>query len=260
MAQRISRAKQAIKSSSLSFALPTDAERQERLASVLQILYLIFNEGYASSAGPSLQRADLSTEAIRLTRLLHSLTPGDAEVTGLLSLMLLTDARRSARTGAHGELIPLDEQDRSQWDQALMAEGVSLVESAFRQRQVGPYQLQAAIAAVHGEAPSAERTDWPQILGLYRALERMTPNPMITLNRIIADAMVHGPEHGLRELSMLEGDARLKGHYRLEAVRAHLTERAGDRAGARALFASAAERTPSLPERDYLMMKAARLH
>ena len=259
MAQRISRAKQTSKSSGVPFAMPTDEERDERLRSVLHVLYLIFNEGYTSSVGQALQRTDLSNEAIRLTRDLHALLPTDPEVTGLLALMLLTDARRAARTGENGELIPLDEQDRSRWDQQLIREGIALVSAALTRGIVGPYQLQAAIAAVHDEATTPADTDWPQILALYRSLEQLVDNPMVTLNRAIATAMVHGPAAGLALVDALEGDGRLTGHYRLDAVRAHLLERAGDRDGAVAHFRAAARRTASIPERNYLETKAARL-
>jgi RNA polymerase sigma factor (sigma-70 family) len=257
MAQRISRAKASIKSSKIPFSMPAGAERAERLASVLHVLYLIFNEGYASSSGPSLQRTDLSNEAIRLTRTLHDLLPDDGEVAGLLALMLLTDARRAARTGPAGELIPLDEQDRTLWDQRLIAEGLDLVSDAFSRGAVGAYQLQAAVAALHDEAARAEDTDWPQILALHGVLERMSDNPMVSLNRAIAAAMVQGPQAGLELLKPL--DARLGGHYRLDAVRAHLHERLGDAERAIAHYRAAAERTASIPERDYLTLKAARL-
>jgi RNA polymerase sigma factor (sigma-70 family) len=259
MAQRISRAKASIKASGVPFSMPAAAERAERLASVLHVLYLVFNEGYASSSGPRLQRTDLSGEAIRLARVLHGLLPDDGEVAGLLALMLLTDARRAARTGPNGELIPLDEQDRTLWDQALIAEGVALVSAALSRGSVGAYQLQAAIAAVHDEAARAEDTDWPQILALYRVLERISDNPMVSLNRAIAAAMVHGPRAGLEQLAALDGDARLRGHYRLDAVRGHLHERLGDNERAIAHYRAAAERTASIPERDYLTLKAARL-
>ncbi|HEX2208044.1 MAG TPA: sigma-70 family RNA polymerase sigma factor [Longimicrobium sp.] len=259
MAQRISRAKASIKSSGVPFSMPAGAERAERLRTVLHVLYLIFNEGYASSVGPSLQRADLANEAIRLTRTLHGLLPDVGEVAGLLALMLLTDARRAARTGPGGELIPLDEQDRTRWDAALIAEGVELVSDALQRGSVGPYQLQAAIAAVHDEAPRAEDTDWPQILALYTVLERMSDNPVVSLNRAIAVAMVNGPAAGLALLEALDGDARLRGHYRLDAVRGHLHERLGDADRAIAHYRAAAERTTSIPERDYLTLKAARL-
>lgn len=259
MAQRISRAKQSIKASNVPLACPTDVERAERLGAVLHVLYLMFSEGYTSSIGPDLHRADLSNEAIRLARTLHGLLPDDAEVTGLLALMLLTDARRAARTGPHGELIPLDEQDRTLWDQRLIAEGIALVSAALARGGVGAYQLQAAIAAVHDEAARAEDTDWPQILALYGLLERMSENPMVTLNRAIAAAMVHGPAVGLELLDALDGDARMRGHYRLDAVRGHLFERAGHPDRAIAHYRAAAERTTSIPERDYLLTKAARL-
>ena len=259
MAQRISRAKASIKASGVPFGMPAGAERAERLTAVLHVLYLIFNEGYASSSGAQLQRTDLSNEAIRLARTLRDLLPDDSEVAGLLALMLLTDARRAARTGPGGELIPLDEQDRTLWDQELIAEGVALVSEALSSGRVGAYGLQAAIAAVHDEAARAEDTDWPQILALYQVLERMSDNPMVSLNRAIAAAMVHGPAAGLRQLAALDDDARLRGHYRLDAVRGHLHERLGDSERAIAHYRAAAERTASLPERDYLTLKAARL-
>ena len=259
MAQRISRAKQSIKASGVPFSMPRDAERAALLGAVLHVLYLIFNEGYASSAGPALHRPDLSNEAIRLTRAIHALLPNDSEVAGLLALMLLTDARRAARTGPSGELIPLDEQDRALWDRGLIAEGVALVSGALRGGAVGPYQLQAAVAAVHDEAPRAADTDWAQILALYSVLERMSDNPMVTLNRAIAAAMVHGPAAGLEMLATLDEDARVAGHHRLDAVRAHLYEMAGDDERALAHYRAAAERTASAPERDYLVQKAARL-
>ena len=259
MAQRISRAKASIKASGGAFAMPGAAERAARLVSVLHVLYLIFNEGYASSTGPHLQRTDLSNEAIRLTRAVRALLPDDGEVAGLLALMLLTDARRAARTGPAGELIPLDEQDRTQWDRALIAEGIALVEQALSRGAVGAYQLQAAIAAVHDEAMRPEDTDWAQVLALYGLLERISDNPMVSLNRAIAAAMVQGPETGLAQLEALDGDPRLAGHYRLDAVRAHLHERAGDPARALAHYRAAAEGTTSIPERNYLLTRAARL-
>lgn len=259
MAQRISRAKASIKSSRIPFSMPAGAERAQRLVSVLHVLYLVFNEGYASSSGATLQRADLSNEAIRLARTLHALLPEDGETAGLLALMLLTDARRAARAGPSGELIPLDEQDRALWDQRLIAEGAALVAQAFARGGAGAYTLQAAVAAVHDEAPRAEDTDWPQILALYGVLERMSDNPMVSLNRAIAAAMVHGPAAGLEQLAALDDDPRLRGHYRLDAVRGHLHERLGDAERAVAHYRAAAERTASLPERDYLTLKAARL-
>ena len=259
MAQRISRAKQSIKTSEVPFSLPGAHEREARLAQVLQVLYLIFNEGYATSAGPHLHRVDLSGEAIRLGRLLRGLLPADREVAGLLALMLLTDARRAARTGPMGELIPLDEQDRSLWDPHLIAEGVALVSEGLTGGPVGWYAVQAAIAAVHDEASSAEATDWPQVLALYDVLKGISNNPMVALNHAIAAAMVHGPGAGLELLEALDRDKRIAGHYRLDAVRGHLLERAGDRAGALAHYRAAAEGTASLPERNYLLTRAARL-
>jgi len=263
MAQRISRAKQRIRTSGVPFRMPTDAERAERLSAVLHVLYLIFSEGYTSSIGPNLQRSDLSTEAIRLTRAVHNLLPpggeGAGEVAGLLALMLLTDARRSARTGPDGELIPLTEQDRTLWDRNAISEGVALITDTLSRGSIGAYQLQAAIAAVHDEAGRAEDTDWPQILALYGLLKRMSDNPMVTLNHAIAAAMVNGPPAGLELLRALDADERLAGHYRLDAVRAHLLEMAGDHQAAIAHYQAAAGRTTSIPERNYLTTQAARL-
>ncbi|MGQ0646328.1 MAG: RNA polymerase sigma factor [Gemmatimonadaceae bacterium] len=259
MAQRISRAKQSIKASRVPFSMPTDGERTERLSSVLHVLYLIFSEGYTSSTGADLQRTDLSSEAIRLTRAVHGLLSNHGEVAGLLALMLLTDARRAARTGASGELIPLDEQDRTLWDQRLIAEGIALASDALSRGSIGSYQLQAAIAAIHDEAPRVEDTDWPQIFALYGLLKRMSDNPMVTLNHAIAAAMVDGPVVGLELLKALDTDARMRGHYRLDAVRAHLLEMAGDHERALGHYRAAAERTTSIPERNYLIGKAARL-
>jgi RNA polymerase sigma factor (sigma-70 family) len=259
MAQRISRAKQTVRDSGVGFEMPTPAEWAARLRAVLHVLYLIFNEGYTSSIGPSLQRSDLASEAIRLTRAVHQLRPDDGEVAGLLALMLLTDARRLARSTAEGDLVPLAEQDRRLWDQAQIAEGVALISATLPRGSVGPYQLQAAIAAIHDEAPSAEQTDWPQILAFYSVLERMSDNPMVTLNRAIAVAMVQGPKAGLERLEALDADGRLAGHHRLDAVRAHLLELAGDHAGAAAHYRTAAGRTTSLPEQRYLLARAARL-
>ena len=223
------------------------------------MLYLIFNEGYTSSIGPNLQRSDLSNEAIRLTRAVHHLLPDDGEVAGLLALMLLTDARRPARTGPDGELIPLTEQDRTLWDRHAISEGVALVSATLSRGSIGPYQLQAAIAAVHDEAARAEDTDWPQIVALYGLLKRMSDNPMVTLNHAIAVAMVHGPSAGLKLLEALDADERMAGHYRLDAVRAHLLEKAGDRQAAIAHYRAAAGRTTSIPERNYLNTQASRL-
>ena len=224
------------------------------------MLYLIFNEGYASSAGPQLRRADLSDEAIRLTRVVKNREPNNTEVAGLLALMLLTDARRAARTGPHGDLIPLAQQNRALWDREQISEGVALLSAALPKGSVGPYQLQAAIAAVHDEAARAEDTDWPQILALYELLKRMSDNPMITLNLAVAAAMVHGPRKGLELLSPLDSDARLAEHHRLDAVRAHLLEMAGDKEAAITHYRMAASRATSLAERNYLMMQAAKLN
>ena len=259
MAQRISRAKHSIKASGIPFQLPTEQERSERLRAVLHVLYLIFNEGYTSSAGPRLQRLELSHEAIRLARAVHALLPEDSEVAGLLALMLLTDARRRARTGPDGELIPLTQQDRSLWDQKEISEGVALLTATLSKGSIGAYQLQAAIAAVHDEAARAEDTDWPQVLALYELLKRMSDNPMVMLNHAIATAMVRGPAAGLDLLDALDADGRLAGHHRLDAVRAHLLEMAGDYSAAIKYYGIAANRTTSLPERNYLMTQAARL-
>lgn len=259
MAQRISRAKQTIKTSGIPFQLPTTEERAERLRAVLHVLYLIFNEGYTTSAGPDLHRTDLSQEAIRLTRMVHERQPHVTEVAGLLALMLLTDARRLARTTADGDLVPLAEQNRTLWNQEQIAEGVALISATLPKGSVGPYQLQAAIAAVHDEAARVEDTDWPQILALYELLKRMSDNPMVRLNHAVAAAMVHGPAKGLDLLEELEADSRVANHHRLHAVRAHLFELAGNHALAIVNYRAAASRTSSLPERNYLLTQAARL-
>jgi len=259
MAQRISRAKSSIKASGVPFRLPTSEQRAQRLRAVLHVLYLIFNEGYSSSVGPHLQRLELSREAIRLTRAVHTLLPDDAEVGGLLALMLLTDARSAARMGPHDETIPLPRQDRTLWDQSKISEGVTLLTAALAKGSIGAYQLQAAIAAVHDEATRADDTDWPQILALYELLQRMSDNPMVMLNRAIAAAMVHGPSKGLELLRVLDSDERLAGHHRLDAVRAHLLEMAGDAETAIKHYRIAAGRTTSIPERNYLLTQAARL-
>ena len=259
MAQRISRAKATIEAAGRHFEMPAGDALSARLVAVNHVLYLIFNEGYASSTGVELIRTDLSGEAIRLTRLLRRLVPEDAEVAGLLALMLLTDARRAARTGAAGEIVPLDQQDRALWDRAAITEGVALISETLPRGRVGPYQLQAAIAAVHDEASTAAATDWRQILALYQVLRALSDNPMVALNQAVAVAMVDGPQAGLAELEALVADPRLAGHHRLDAVRAHLLERSGDRAGAIACFRRAADRTGSTAERNYLMLQAARL-
>jgi RNA polymerase sigma factor (sigma-70 family) len=257
MAQRISRAKQSIKASGVRFRLPSPQERAERLPAALHVLYLIFNEGYASSVGVHLQRLDLAREAIRLARGAKALLPENGEVAGLLALMLLTDARRAARTGPEEELIPLDRQDRTLWDRAEISEGIELLTASLSKGSAGLYQLQAAIAAVHDEAARAEDTDWPQILALYELLKGVSPSPMVTLNHAIAAAMVHGPAKGLELLRTLDADARLAGHYRLDAVRAHLLEMVGDYESAIKHYRIAAGGTTSIPEQNYLMAQAA---
>jgi RNA polymerase sigma factor (sigma-70 family) len=256
MAQRISRAKQRIEASGVPFRMPTADERPASLRAVLHVLYLIFNEGYASTSGDELHRVELSDEAIRLTRMAQRMLPDDPEVAGLLALMLLIDARRPARTDAAGELVPLSEQDRARWNQARIAEGLALLERAMGEGAVGEYQLQAAIAAVHDRAQRAEDTDWPQILALYGLLEQMTGNPIVTLNRAVAAAMAEGPDAGLALLESV--DESLAGHYRLDAVRAHLLEMAGDRDAAVSHFRAAAARTTNVAEQRYLTRQAAR--
>ena len=259
MAQRISRAKARVKASGVPFGLPEGPEWAPRLHAVLHVLYLIFNEGYASSTGPDLQRGELSREAIRLARAVRALLPDDCEVAGLLALMVLTDARRPARTGPDGQVVPLAEQDRTLWDSVAVAEGVALITETLARGRVGPYQLQAAVAAIHDEARRVEDTDWPQIMALYGLLERMSDNPMVSLNRAVAAAMVHGPRAGLELIGALEADGRLTGHHRLHATRAHLLEMAGDRDAAAEAYRRAARLTASTPERDYLTIRAARL-
>jgi RNA polymerase sigma factor (sigma-70 family) len=259
VAQRISRAKQTIKDSGIGFEDPPSDERAERLRVVLQILYLIFNEGYTTSAGPALHRADLTAEAIRLTRMLLGLMPREPEVAGLLALMLLTDARRAARTDPDGSIVPLAEQRRDRWNAAQIEEGVALLTRTLGSGLVGPYQLQAAIAAVHDEAPTAAETDWREILALYEVLEEVSPGPVVTLNRAVAVAMVDGPRAGLALLGTLDPDQRLAHSHRLEAVRAHLLEMAGEPRAARKSYLRAARMTASLPEQRYLSLRAARL-
>ena len=257
--QRISRAKQQIKVSGAQFQLPDEADRPERVAAVLHVLYLIFNEGYTASSGSALQRVELTTEAIRLTRQLRKRLPEDGEVAGLLALLLLTDARRVARTGPDGALILLSEQDRRRWDTAAIAEGIRLITETLAVAPIGPYQLQAAIAAVHDEAASSQDTDWTQILGLYDLLGVLAPGPMVALNRIVAVAMVHGPQAGLQQLGAAEAEPALGGHHRVDAVRAHLLELAGDHGSARDAYELAARRTLSVPEQRYLKSRAAQL-
>jgi len=259
MGQRISRAKQTIKASNIPFQTPDESEQASRLSAVLRMLYLIFNEGYAASSGSLVHRVDLSSEAIQLTRKTHRLLPKNGEVAGLLALMLLTDARRAARTGKSGELIPLDEQDRSHWNQDLIREGKALVETSLRQGTVGEYSLQAAIATLHDEAPCTDETDWPQIHALYQVLYRLSPSPMVALNRAIALAMADTPQAGLKELETLSSDPQLKNSHRLDAARAHLLERAGQIEEAINLYHAAAARTSNVPERNYLILRAAKL-
>lgn len=259
MAQRLSRAKETIRESGAGFSDPTEAERRARLPAVAKTLYLIFNEGYAATAGDSLTRVDLSDEAIRVTRMLHRAVPDDAEVTGLLALMLLTDARRAARSGVHGELIPLGDQDRSKWDRTKIEEGTALIDAAMPRGAIGPYQLQAAIAALHDEAASTDATDWKQIVVLYDLLLRIEDSPMARLTRAIAHAMVEGAEAGLREIDAIADDAKWAGNYRVQAARAHLLERAGRIEEAIAAYRRAADGTASAPERNYLLVHAARL-
>jgi RNA polymerase sigma factor (sigma-70 family) len=259
MAQRISRAKQTIKDLGVAFGMPAPSEAPSRLEAATHVLYLMFSEGYAASSGVEVVRTDLSGEALRLTRMLQHLLPDDTEVAGLMALLLLTDARRAARSGPAGELVPLDKQDRTRWDRDAIAEGIALISATLPRGKVGPYQLQAAVAALHDEAPSTNATDWPQILALYTVLRRMSDNPMIDLNCAVATAMVEGPAAGLKRLDRVEADPRLAGHHRLDAVRAHLLERAGERQRAVALYRRAAQRTTSLAERNYLLAHAARL-
>jgi RNA polymerase sigma factor (sigma-70 family) len=259
MAQRISRAKHRIKAAGAGFALPPPAEQARRLGVVLQVVYLIFNEGYTATSGAQLVRAELTAEAIRLARELHRLVPGDGEVAGLLGLLLLTDARRRARTAPDGSLVPLSEQDRTLWNTEAIAEGVALVTDTLSRGPIGPYQLQAAIAAVHDEAPTADVTDWPQILALYTVLEHVAPNPTVTLNRAVAVAEVHGPAAGLALLDALSADERISASHHLVSVRAHLLEMAADHDAARAGYQEAARRTTSEPERRHLQTRAARL-
>jgi RNA polymerase sigma factor (sigma-70 family) len=259
LAQRISRAKERIRSTGATFTMPPTSERGVRLRVVLQVLYLVFNEGYTTSSGPQLNRADLTTEAIRLTRLLWQLLPEEGEVAGLLALMLLTDARRAARTTADGSIVPLEEQNRHLWNTNQIEEGVAILTRTLGKVPVGPYQMQAAIAAVHDEAASGGETDWPQILALYEVLERISPGPVVTLNRAVAVAMVNGPRAGLALLGTLDGDDRMAHNHRLEAVRAHLLERVGELAAARDSYRRAARMTASIPEQRYLALKAAGL-
>ncbi len=257
--RRITRAKQAIRESGLRFRMPSTAERAERLEVVLRVLYLIFNEGYVSTKGASLQRPDLSAEAIRLARLVYRLLPNDPEVAGLLALMLLTDARRAARSGPRGELVPMAEQDRSTWDRSEISEGIELVSGAFDQGVAGPYLLQAAIAALHDESPTTLATDWARIEGLYEQLESIADNPVVTLNHAVAVAMARGPAAGLEMLAAVERDRRFADDHRLYAVRAHLLELLGDHDAALVAYEAAASRTGNLAQQRYLRARAVRL-
>jgi RNA polymerase sigma factor (sigma-70 family) len=259
MAARVSRAKQSIKTAGSQFSMPAPDELDDRLSAVLHTLYLIFNEGYTSSSGESLHRAELTHEAIRLTRMVHRQLPTDGEVAGLLALMLLTDSRRTARTTASGDLIPLAEQDRSRWDKALIDEANSLLLAAMARSPLGPYQLQAAIAATHADAQRAEETNWQQVHVLYKILERVAPNPMVTLNRAVALAQTSGPAAALELLTDLDADPRMKNHHRLHAVRAHLLEMSGDAPAAREQYKLAAQGTASMTERRYLESRASQL-
>jgi RNA polymerase sigma factor (sigma-70 family) len=259
MAQRLSRAKRTIRQSGARFAPPSDVDRDQRLDAVLRVLYLMFNEGYTATSGPSLQRPDLTAEALRIVRLVRAARPGDGEVDGLYALMLLIDARRTTRVRPDGSLVPLDEQDRSRWDRAAIAEGAQIVGAALAAHQVGRYQLQAAIAAVHAEATRAQDTDWAQIVGLYELLERVAPGPVLTLNHAVAVAMVNGPQAALDMLAPLEHDARLARLHRLPAIRGHLLEQLGDREAALACYRRAARLTLSVPEQNYLQQRADRI-
>jgi RNA polymerase sigma factor (sigma-70 family) len=256
--QRISRAKTRIRDTGARFAMPTATDRDERMPAVLHVLYLIFNEGYTATSGTALNRVELTSEAIRLTRQLHAGLPNEGEVAGLLALMLLTDARRAARTRPDGALVPLAEQDRRQWDSAAIGEGVAILEATLPIATPGPYQVQAAIAAVHDEALDVDATDWPQILMLYDVLIALSPGPMVALNRTVAVAMVAGPAAGLAELDEAAADPNLSGHHRVDVVRAHLLDQLGDRGAAREYYLRAAQRTRSLPEQRYLLARAMR--
>jgi RNA polymerase sigma factor (sigma-70 family) len=259
MSQRITRAKDKIRRSDEQLRMPSEQERRDRLRAVQHVLYLVFNEGYLASSGPQLQRGDLATEGIRLARLLAGQVPDDGETVGLLALMLLLDSRRAARTRADGALIALDEQDRNLWDRASMDEGIVLITDSLARLQLGPYQIQAAISALHAEAPTAADTDWAQIVALYEVLEAIAPSPMASLGQAVAHAMLHGPEAGLVKLALLADDDRLITNHRLHAVRAHLFEQLGDSEIAGSGYLTAAELTDSEMERVYLRVRAARL-
>jgi len=255
--RRITRAKQSILAAGGRFALPEPADRAARLDVVLHVIYLIFTEGHTATAGDALVRNELCAEAIRLGRLLRRLLPAEPEVGGLLAQMLLTDARRAARTGPSGQLVPLAEQDRDRWDRAAIAEGIALVTESLGRRRPGPYQLQAAISAVHAEAGSYDDTDWPQILALYGVLDRLADDPMVTLNRAVALAQVAGPDAALSLVEKAAADPRVAGHHRVHSVRAHLLQAAGRLDEAAEQYRTAARRTLSTPERQYLLRRAA---
>lgn len=257
MAQRITRAKRTVAASGEPFALPARAALADRVRQVMHGLYLVFTEGHTASSGDALLRTDLTDEALRLTRLLQRQLPADPEVTGLLALMLLTDARRAARATPDGDLVPMPEQDRARWDATEIAEGLELIATAVRAESVGEYQLQALIAAEHVRATDADATDWQRIRVLYELLERMTGNPVVRVNRAVATAMADGPEAGLVVLDGVVGIPA--DSHRLLAVRAHLVEMSGDPAVAGELYRRAADRATSLPEQRYLRGRAARL-
>jgi RNA polymerase sigma factor (sigma-70 family) len=257
--RRITRAKQTVKDSGVPFALPAPGELDGRLSAVLRVLYLIFNEGYASTAGTALIRVDLAQEAIRLARALYAARPGDGEVAGLLALMLLVHARHRARTAPDGSLVPMAEQDRSRWDRGAIDEGTALVTAALPRGPVGPYQLQAAIAALHDEAEDPAATDWRQIAALYGVLLRLDGNPVVALNHAVAVSMVAGPAAGLELVRRLEGDPRVSSDRRFHAVRGHLLELAGDRAAALDAYRAAAAVATNLQQQRYLHQQITRL-
>jgi RNA polymerase sigma factor (sigma-70 family) len=259
MAQRIRRAKSRLKQCGAEFRLPTERERRDRLRAVMHVLYLMFNEGYTASSGDELVRGELTGEALRLTRMLHTLLPDDGEVSGLLALMLLTEARRPARSRPDESLIPLAEQDRTLWQRPMIDDGLALITDSLARSPLGPYQIQAAIAAVHAEAPQAEDTDWRQIVSLYGLLQQLAPSPMVSLNQAVAVAMVAGPRAALALLQPLDNQPGMPAHHRLHAVRAHLLEMAGDHRAARESYQMAARLTTSIPEQRYLHQRAARL-
>lgn len=259
MARRITRAKEAIHAAGASFPEPEPPQRAVRLASALHVLYLLFNEGYAASSGERLIRPDLAAEAIRLTRMAHRAAPQAPEAAGLLALMLLAEARGAARLDDGGDIVTIDQQDRSRWDRSLIAEGVALAEQALASGPVGPYQLLAAISALHSEAATVEETDWPQILALYELLDRVAPNPMASLGRAVALAEVRGPDAALALLAELAKDPRLAEHHRFLATRAHVLTRLGERSAARTEWARAAASAGNAVERRWLEARATRL-